>query len=176
MTGTKNKIELGRISPIFHYPEIRESPRCPWRFVAKLRGRIARRMRTRFLSRDEDRRSPDYPCTSSRNRRDRSPPWLLASEEGAGVSSAIRRGGRARTAAPGEGIGCCSRCVMDSSDSQGSTITSTNAGKLSAPFLSVTRSLNRNSLGSETDGATNEALGMLRSNSGTFAPRTWLQA
>ncbi len=57
----------------------------------------------------------------------------------------------------------------------GSTITSTYAGKLSAPFLSVTFSRNRNSLGSETDGATNEALGMLRSRSGTLLPRTWLQ-
>ena len=59
--------------------------------------------------------------------------------------------------------------------SYGSTVTSTNAGTLSAPFLSVTRNLKRNSLGSETAGATKEAFGMLRSRSGTFAPRTWLQ-
>jgi hypothetical protein len=57
----------------------------------------------------------------------------------------------------------------------GSTVTSTNAGMLSAPFLSVTRNLKRKSFGSETEGARKEAFGMLRSRSGTFAPRTWLQ-
>ena len=58
---------------------------------------------------------------------------------------------------------------------QGSTVTSTNAGMLSAPFLSVTRNLKLNSFVSETKGARKDAFGMLRSKRGTFAPRTWLQ-
>src|SRR5262249_7643408 len=56
----------------------------------------------------------------------------------------------------------------------GSTVTSTNAGILSAPSLSRARSLKRKSFGSDTDGAANEAFCMLRSRSGTLLPRTWL--
>lgn len=57
----------------------------------------------------------------------------------------------------------------------GSTVTSTNAGKLSAPFLSVTRNLNRYVRGSETAGARKEASELLASSSETLLPRTWSQ-
>lgn len=59
-------------------------------------------------------------------------------------------------------------CTMD----YGSTVTSTNAGKLSAPLLSVTRNLKRYVRGSETGGARNEASELLASSSGTLLPRT----
>src|SRR2546422_1067532 len=45
----------------------------------------------------------------SRGGRDRSPPGVLASEDDGGVLFAVRRGGRARRAPPGERIGCRSR-------------------------------------------------------------------
>ena len=57
----------------------------------------------------------------------------------------------------------------------GSTVTSTNAGKLSAPLLSVTRNLNRYVRGSETAGARKEASELLVSSSETLLPRTWSQ-
>lgn len=57
----------------------------------------------------------------------------------------------------------------------GSTITFTNAGKLSAPFLSVTRNLNRYVRGSETIGARKDASELLASSSAILLPRTWLQ-
>ena len=57
----------------------------------------------------------------------------------------------------------------------GSTVTSTYDGTLSAPFLSVTRSLNRNKRVSETWGAVNEGSGMFTSSNATLLPRTWLQ-
>lgn len=143
------------------------------RSAETLRSALGRRKFVRQGGLFQQTQSPDHSCASSRNRRDRSPPWLLASESDAGIVTALCRGDRAR---PRRTRG--SAVVADASWiiwAQGSTVTSTNAGMLSAPFLSVTLSLNRKSLGSDTNGARNEAFGMFRSKSGTFAPRTWLQ-
>ncbi|SLM42678.1 hypothetical protein NSND_60106 [Nitrospira sp. ND1] len=52
--------------------------------------------------------SPDYSRMPSRGVRDGSPPGLLARKADAGVL-AVRRGGRTRTASPGERIGRRSR-------------------------------------------------------------------
>ncbi len=58
----------------------------------------------------------------------------------------------------------------------GSTVTSTYAGTLSAPFLSVTRSLKRKVRVSETYGAVNDGSAMFTSSMATLLPRTCPQA
>jgi len=52
--------------------------------------------------------SPDFSCKPSRGVREGRPPRLLARKADAGVL-AVRRGGRTRTASPGERIGHRSR-------------------------------------------------------------------
>ncbi len=121
-----------------------------------------------FFQNDDDRRSPWISSRRSRQVLETSEFYtslMVAYIEPLSEATCLREALRRRQGTPPPEFAVV----------YGSTVTSTNAGKLSAPFLSVTRNLNRYIRGSETAGARKEASELLASSSETLLPRTWSQ-